>query len=104
MIYHYGSPAISSSKQSTRSYQLQKAASASLGLYYSRSLAVADYHDDEFAGMANAFYLGSKLTGPDFNIPTTNTIDGGPVVEFYETNPNQIIVTSLTKDGNLRIE
>jgi hypothetical protein len=54
--------------------------------------------------MANAFYLGSKLTGPDFNIPTTNTIDGGPVVEFYETNPNQIIVTSLTKDGNLRIE
>ncbi len=104
VIYYYGSPAISSSKQSTRTYQLQKAASASLGMYYSRSLAVADYHDDEFAGSANAFYLGSKLTGPDFNIPTTNTIDGGPVVEFYETNPNQIIATSLTKDGNLRIE
>ena len=41
-------------------------------------------------------YDGCKLNGPDFNINSNQTIDGGPVVEFTDVNPNQIIVQSKT--------
>jgi hypothetical protein len=46
------------------------------------------------AGIDDLKYDGCKLNGPDFNINSNQTIDGGPVVEFTDVNPNQIIVQS----------
>ena len=34
------------------------------------------------------------MTSPDFNISSTQTVDGGPVVVFNLTNPNQLIYTN----------
>ena len=42
-------------------------------------------------GIDNHRYAGSKLTSPGFNVNSTETIDGGPVVEFKTANPNQLI-------------
>ena len=36
-------------------------------------------------------YLGIKITSPGFNINSTQTIDGGPVVEILSANPSQLI-------------
>ena len=35
---------------------------------------------------------GSRMTGPGFNQPSTQTIDGGPVAGFILTNPNSLYV------------
>jgi hypothetical protein len=32
-----------------------------------------------------------KLTSPGFNVNSTQTTDGGPVVEWRTANPNQLI-------------
>ena len=44
-------------------------------------------------GINNQKYNGSKLTSADFNISSTQTIDGGPVVETKQANANQLIYT-----------
>ena len=46
-------------------------------------------------GIRNQRYAGSKLTSPGFNINSTQTIDGKPVVEFRSANPNQLIYQNL---------
>ena len=71
-----------------------------IGLPTSHSLEPADYRDDDFTGITRKHYEGSKLTGPDFNINTTTTTDGGPVVSFTITNPN----TLTSKEGNLKVQ
>jgi hypothetical protein len=43
------------------------------------------------AGIENQRYSGAKMTSPDFNINSTQTVDGGPVAEFRTANPNQLI-------------
>ena len=52
-------------------------------------------------GLKNQRYDGSKLTSPDFNINSTKTIDGGPVVEWKTTNPNQLVFQTLGENGSL---
>jgi hypothetical protein len=42
-------------------------------------------------GIENQRYSGAKMTSPDFNINSTQTVDGGPVAEFRTANPNQLI-------------
>jgi hypothetical protein len=49
---------------------------------------IQDYLPD---GLNNAFYNGTQTTAPDINLPSDDTVDGGPVVETTITNPNQII-------------
>jgi len=49
-----------------------------------------DYLPD---GLNNAFYNGTQSTSPDINLPSADTVDGGPVVETTIANPNQIVVT-----------
>ena len=71
-----------------------------VGLPTSHSLEPADYMDDEFTGITRKCFEGSKLTGPDWNINTTATTDGGPVVSFTITNPN----TLTSKEGNLKVQ
>ena len=46
-------------------------------------------------GIRNQRYAGSKLTSPGFNINSTQTVDGKPVVEFRSANPNQLIYQNL---------
>jgi hypothetical protein len=60
---------------------------------------IQDYLPD---GLNNAFYNGTQSTSPDFNEPSADTIDGGPVVETTVTNPNQIInVPNNQTTGNI---
>jgi hypothetical protein len=61
----------------------------------------ADTQDYLPDGMDNAFYNGTQVTSPDINIPSEDTIDGGPPVETTITNPNQVInVTNNQTTGN----
>jgi hypothetical protein len=46
-------------------------------------------------GIRNQRYAGCKLTSPGFNINSTQTIDGKPVVEFRSANPNQLIYQNV---------
>jgi hypothetical protein len=48
-------------------------------------------------------YIGSKMSSTDFNVDSNQTIDGGPVVEIINTNPNQLIYTQQGNNGNFRI-
>ena len=76
--------------------------SQSLNDYYSQSLATADYRDDPCRQLENLRWRGTQITAPDYNLPvsTKNTaIEGTPVIEVYETNPNQLI---FTKDPESR--
>lgn len=42
---------------------------------------VQDFHLQDSYGMVNARYNGCKMTSPDYNIDSPDTIDGGPVIE-----------------------
>jgi hypothetical protein len=95
VIYHYSSSLTDPYLRGKDTIQ-----SESLGRYYSRSLDVAVYKDDEFAGVMNAFYNGTKLTGKDFNVKSKDTIDGGPVVSFNVVNSTTIINNPAIKLGN----
>ena len=51
-------------------------------------------------GIKNHRYTGCKLTSTAFNVRSTQTIDGKPVVEFFIVNPNQLQVQSPGNNGN----
>ncbi len=51
-------------------------------------------------GTANHRWVGCKLTSPGFNINSTQTIDGGPVVEWTTSNPNQLIYQNVGQQGS----
>ena len=59
----------------------------------------------DFIGFAtgNIFYNGTKITSRGFNIASPDTIDGGPVVETRQTNPNQLIYQSPGENGNFSL-
>jgi len=60
----------------------------------SKSLKIAEHQDYKLNATNNILYGGCKLVGSDFNMPVTSTVDGGPVVEFTDTNPNQLVISS----------
>ena len=69
----------------------------------SRSYEAAEVNDYKPAGFRKLFYEGCKLVGSDFNMPVLETVDGGPVVEVTDTNPNAIIISDRnSRDGDLR--
>lgn len=45
-------------------------------------------------GVQNHKYNGSKLSGDDINIDSTETVDGGPVVKITKVNQNQIVFSN----------
>jgi hypothetical protein len=51
-------------------------------------------------GIDNQRYSGAKLTSPGFNVNSTQTIDGGPVVEWRTANPNQLIYQNNGEQGS----
>ena len=70
------------------------AASESIGLYYSRSLKDAEYFEDRTRKELAVKYIGTRLVGPGINEPSTvKALNNKPIIEVYETNPNQIIYT-----------
>jgi len=55
-------------------------------------------------GIENHRYNGCKVTSPDFNEPSKDTSDKGPVVETTAANPNGLILRRKTATrGNLEI-
>jgi hypothetical protein len=91
VVYHYSS-SVSSNFDSSYKKDLSTAVSMSLKKYYSSSLQSVNYQYIEDSVSNRLRYTGCKLTGLDFNVDTTETIDGGPVVEFREVSANQIVV------------
>jgi len=63
----------------------------------------AEYQDFIGTGLENSRYNGSKMTSRGFNISSLDTIDGGPVVEFREANPNQLIYQAPGENGSFTI-
>ena len=66
--------------------------------YTSQSVSTFEYREAEIQdfqpiGADNHEFNGCKMTSPDFNIDSNDTIDGGPVAEIIEANPNQVVVT-----------
>lgn len=55
-------------------------------------------------GIRNQRYSGCKMTSPAFNISSTDTIDGGPVVEWRTSNPNQLIYQQYNNQGSFVLQ
>lgn len=113
IVYHYSG---SYKGDSLERQNARHAYSQSLGLYYKREDATAAYFDDELSQYENSRYVGCRISAPDINLPTTTenatAIAGTPVIEVYETNPNQLIFTQApesrggtgnTEPGNLLV-
>jgi hypothetical protein len=64
---------------------------------------IQDFHLHDSYGMRNARYDGSKLTSPDFNIPSADTIDLGPVITITPVNPNQVVPNPRTQGSPRRV-
>jgi hypothetical protein len=65
----------------------------------------ASYTPSQFSdylptGIDNQRYSGAKITSPGFNINSTQTTDGGPVVEWRTANPNQLIYQNNGEQGS----
>lgn len=69
-------------------------------LYYGISGFYAQVQDFLPKGLANQRYDGSKLSSPDFNVSSTQTVDGGAVVEWRTTNGNQLIYQNNGAQGS----
>jgi hypothetical protein len=54
-------------------------------------------------GIENQRYSGAKISSPGFNIASTQTVDGGPVVEWRTSNPNQLIYQTNGEQGSFRL-
>jgi hypothetical protein len=67
-------------------------------VYGTGSMQFAQVSDYLPAGINNQKYAGSKLSSPNFNIASTNTVDGGPSVEFSTANPNQLVYQSFNNE------
>ena len=55
-------------------------------------------------GIRNQRYSGCKMTSPAFNVSSTDTIDGGPVVEWRVSNPNQLIYQQYNNQGSFVLQ
>jgi hypothetical protein len=70
------------------------AVSKSLGMYYSRSLKAGEYFEDRTRKELAVKYIGTRLVGPGINEPSSvKALNNKPIIEVYETNPNQVIYT-----------
>ena len=85
-------------------YHYSSSTSQSLNLWYSSSHQPVEINQqDVFVGFYNSFVGGCKMTSDDFNIPSPHTIDGGPVVEFLEGNPNILISEKPSFKGDIDV-
>ena len=59
-----------------------------------------DFQDYLPTGISNQRYAGCKINSPAFNVNSTQTIDGGPVVEWRSANPNQLVYQTYGDQGS----
>ena len=60
--------------------------------------------DDFFIEDERLKYEGTRLTGPAVNLlGSNNEPNNTPVVQIFETNPNQMIYTKDSARGNIKI-
>ena len=71
--------------------------------YQSNGLTHAAQLQTDFTGMNNLIVEGCKMTSDDFNIDSPDTVDGKPVVEVFETNPNKLITDNTSHSGDIKI-
>jgi hypothetical protein len=70
----------------------------------SATLSPAQIQDYLPQGLFNLYYNGSAMSSPGFNIDSQDTVDGGPVVEIIDANPNQIVFQSTNNSsGNFSV-
>ena len=62
--------------------------------------SLAEVQDYLPQGIDNQKYSGAKLSSPTFNINSRQTVDGGPSVEWRESNPNQLIYQNNGQQGS----
>jgi hypothetical protein len=67
------------------------------------SYQVSQVSDYLPTGITNQRYDGSKITSAGFNINSPQTVDGGPVVEWRTSNPNQLIYQTTGEQGSFRL-
>lgn len=102
VIYHYSA---SGTFLTEYERQWRAAVSQSYGLHYSRSLQCTSYQYQEECAVENrSRFGGTKLVGADINVNSVYTIDGGPVVTVWESNPNTLKNSDSPLGGNLIVE
>jgi hypothetical protein len=69
-------------------------------LYYHLTGSYAEVQDYTPRGIANHRYNGTKMSSPAFNIDSTDTVDGKPVVEWRTANANQLIYQQANEQGS----
>lgn len=89
VIYYYSSSNYDSGNYYDR---LELAGKIANNNYYSRSLAPANYQYAEDSVYNRIRFSGCKLSGPDFNHDSLETVDGGPVVSFIEVENTNLTV------------
>jgi len=67
------------------------------------SYVVSQISDFLPVGIDNQRYSGTKMSSPGFNVASTQTVDGGPVVEWRTANPNQLIYQTNGEQGSFRL-
>ena len=71
--------------------------------YRSFEYRPAEYQDYSPRGIVNSRFEGTKISSPDFNVPSKDTPDGKPVVEIEENSGNRIITKPPGIEGNFEI-
>lgn len=87
-------------------YYYSSSTSASLGKYYSSSLSQSNSPNpnNKPLGVKKYRFLGTKISGQGINVNSSETIDGGPVVESYDTPGNELYNTEYGASGSLTVE
>jgi len=101
VIFHYSASGVFSTEYERK---WRTAVSMSYRMHYSRSLECTSYQYIECSAENRWRFEGSKLIGADFNIASDNTIDGGPVVTIWESNPNTLKASDSPFGGNLTVD
>ena len=61
----------------------------------------AEYQDFRQTPLMNLYFNGCKLVGSNFNMESKQTVDGGPVVEFYDVSPYKYVAADEGADGRI---
>lgn len=97
--YHYSGAGDFNTKYEK---QWASAVSKSYKWHYSSSLEPTNYQINEYSSQNNSRFIGTKLIGAGINIDSPNTIDGGPVIQVWESNPSNLNFLD-GNDGNLTV-
>jgi len=61
----------------------------------------AEYQDFRQTPLMNLYFNGCKLVGSNWNMESKQTVDGGPVVEYYDVSPYKYVSSDDSADGKV---